>query len=161
MEDLQKEFDLGIKIRDRNHELHTAVNQIRQLRGELNTLKKWAGESTEAKQVIAAADALDKKMTPIEEQLMQVKMKSSEGSLRYPIQLNEQFDSLSHTIEYADAAPTRPQLAVYDMLNGKLQEQLKRLREVLNADLPALNELMRKSGVPALTVPAGMTAGAL
>jgi hypothetical protein len=159
MADLQQEFDLAMKIRESNQDLHAAVNQIRQLRGELHTLKKWAGESAQAKTVIAAADALDNKMTPIEEQLMQVRMKSSEGSLRYPIQLNEQFDSLSHTVEYADAAPTRSQLAVYDLLNGKLQEQLKTLRELLNTDLPALNDLMRKNGVPALSVPAGTATG--
>ena len=109
--------------------------------------------------MIAAAEALDKKMTPIEERLIQVQMKSSEGNLRYPNQLNEQFDSLSHTIEYAEAAPTSPQLAVYDMLNGKLQGQLKTLRELLSTEMPALNELMRKNGVPALGVPAGTPAG--
>ncbi|PYV33769.1 MAG: glycosyl hydrolase, partial [Acidobacteria bacterium] len=157
--DLQKEFELAMKIRDRNNELHTAVNQIRELGAELMTLKKWSGESAQAKQVIEAVDALDKKMTPIEEILIQVKMKSSEGNLRYPNQLNEQFDSLSHTVESADAAPTRPQYAVYDLLNGKLQEQLKDLREVLDRDLPALNELMRKTGVPALTVPSGTPGG--
>ncbi len=157
--DLQKEFELAMKIRDRNNELHTAVNQIRELGAELMTLKKWSGESAQAKQVIEAADALDKKMTPIEEILIQVKMKSSEGNLRYPNQLNEQFDSLSHTVESADAAPTRPQYAVYDLLNGKLQEQLKDLREVLDRDLPALNELMRKTGVPALSVPSGTPGG--
>ena len=157
--DLQKEFELAMKIRDRNNELHTAVNQIRELGAELMTLKKWSGESAQAKQVIEAVDALDKKMTPIEEILIQVKMKSSEGNLRYPNQLNEQFDSLSHTVESADAAPTRPQYAVYDFLNGKLQEQLNALREVLDRDLPALNELMRKTGVPALSVPSGTPGG--
>ena len=157
--DLQKEFELAMKISDRNNELHVAVNQIRELRAELTTLKKWSGESAQAKQVIETADALDKKMTPIEETLMQVKMKSSEGNLRYPNQLNEQFDSLSHTIEYADAAPSRSQYAVYDELNGKLQGQLKTLRDAFARDLPALNELMRKTGVPALTVPSGTPAG--
>ncbi|MGI9103560.1 MAG: VPS10 domain-containing protein [Terriglobales bacterium] len=152
--DLQKEFELSMKISERNNELHTAVNQIRELRAELVTLKKWAGDSAQAKPVVAAADALDKKMTPIEEQLMQVKMKSSEGSLRYPIQLNEQFDSISHTIE-ADAAPTKSQYAVYDMLNGKLQEQLKLWHGVLATEVPALNDLMKKSGVPTLTIPGG------
>src|SRR5439155_22694362 len=91
--DLQREFELAMKIRDRNNELHTAVNQIRELRTELMTLKKWSGESAQTKQVIEAADALDKKMTPIEEILMQVRMKSSEGNLRYPNQLNEHFVS--------------------------------------------------------------------
>ncbi|MGZ4832435.1 MAG: VPS10 domain-containing protein [Terriglobales bacterium] len=157
--DLQKEFELAVKIAAANQALHTAVNQVRQLRSELDTLKKWAGEGQAAKQVVAAADDLNKKVTPIEENLMQVKMKSSEGNLRYPNQLNEQLDSLSHTIEYADGAPTRPQLAVYDYLNGKLQEQLKALRGVLDRDLPALNELMRKTGVPVLAVPSGTPAG--
>ncbi len=153
--DLHKEFELASAIRDRNQELHVAVNQIRELRGELGTLKKWAGESAQARQVVAATTALGARMTPIEEQLMQVQMKSSEGNLRYPNRLNEQLDSLSHTVEYADAAPTRSQLAVYDALNARLQEQLKALREVLDRDLPALNELMRKTGVPALTAPSG------
>ena len=51
------------------------------------------------------------------------------------------------------------QYAVYDVLNGKLQEQLKALRELLDRDLPALNDLMRKTGVPVLTVPSGTPAG--
>lgn len=157
--DLQKQFDLAMKVKDSNQALHVAVNHIRQLRGELDTMKKWAGESAQAKPVIAAADELNKKMTPIEEKLMQVKMKSSEGNLRYPNELNEAFDALSHTIEYADAAPTRPQIEVYDLLNARLQEQLKALREVLNRDLPALNDLMHKSGVPALTIPSETPAG--
>jgi photosystem II stability/assembly factor-like uncharacterized protein len=156
--DLQKEFELASRIRDRNQELHVAVNQIRELRGELDTLKRWAGESAQARQVIAAADALDREMTPIEGQLMQVQMKSSEGNLRYPNQLNEQLDSLSHTVEYADAAPTRAQHAVYDALDARLQEQLKALRVVFDRDLPALNELMHKTGVPVLTVPSGTLA---
>ena len=153
--DLQKEFDLATKIAASNQALHVAVNQIRDLRAKLTTLKKWSGESAQAKQVIAAADDLNKKITPIEEKLMQVQMKSSEGNLRYPNQLNEQFDSLSHTVEYADSAPTKPQIAVYDYLNGKLQEQLQALREVLDRDVPALNNLMRTSGVPSLTIPKG------
>jgi hypothetical protein len=157
--DLQKEFDLSLKIRDSNNELHTAVNQIRELRSDLETLKKWAGDTPQAKQVIAAADALDKKMTPIEEQLIQVKMKSSEGNLRYPNELNQALAILTSTVEYADAAPTQPQIEVYDLLNTRLQAQLKALHEVFSHDLPALNELMHKTGVPALTVPSGTPAG--
>jgi photosystem II stability/assembly factor-like uncharacterized protein len=157
--DLQKEFDLSMKIRDSNDALHTAVNQIHELRAELQTLKKWAGDSSQAKEVIAAADALDKKMTPIEEQLIQVKMKSSEGNLRYPDELNQELAILTDTVEYADSAPTQPDNQVYDMLNTKLQAQLKALHEVFSSDLPALNELMHKTGVPALTVPAGNPAG--
>jgi hypothetical protein len=157
--DLQKEFDLAMKVRDRNQELHTAVNQIRELRAELNTLKKWASDDPHGKPVIAAADELDKKMTPIEQQLIQVNMKSSEGNLRYPNMLNEEFDTLSHSIEWTDAAPTQGQIGVYDALATRLSAQLARWRELVQRDLPALNDLMRKSGVPALTVPSGGPGG--
>ncbi|HUO33520.1 MAG TPA: hypothetical protein VMU43_00870 [Candidatus Acidoferrum sp.] len=153
--DLQKEFDLSMKIRDSNNALHTAVNQIRELRGNLETLKKWAGDSAQSKEVIAAADALNDKITPIEEQLIQVKMKSSEGNLKYPNELNQELAILADTVESADAAPTQPQIQVYEMLNTQLQAQLNALHEVFAHDLPALNELMHKTGVPALAVPSG------
>jgi photosystem II stability/assembly factor-like uncharacterized protein len=157
--DLQKEFDLSIQIRNSNNELHTAVNQIRQLRENLELLKKWAGNGPEAKQVIAAADALDKKMTAIEEQLIQTKIQSSEGSLRYPNGLNQQLAILGDTVEYADAIPTESQIEVYNTLNNKLQEQLKTLHEIFSHDLPALNELMHKTNVPAIAVPSGVPPG--
>ncbi len=82
--DMQKQLDLALKVQQDIDALHRAVNQIRELRTNLQTLQKWAGESSSSNQVISAAHALDQKMTPVEENLMQVKMKSSEGNLRYP-----------------------------------------------------------------------------
>ncbi len=68
-------------------------------------------------------------MSAIEEKLIQVKMKSSEGNLVYPNQLNEEFYTFSHVIE-ADAAPTEPQQEVFKMLDGRLDEQLKAWAQV-------------------------------
>jgi hypothetical protein len=154
--DLQKEFDLSMKIRDANNRLHIAVNQIRQLRGELETLRKWAGDSQPAQSVILASRQFDAKMTPIEEELIQVKMKSSEATLAFPSKLNEALDALSHTEDSADSAPTAQMYQVFDMLNRRLEEQLGKWQEILNKDLPALNQLMRSQGVPALQAPTGI-----
>jgi photosystem II stability/assembly factor-like uncharacterized protein len=154
-EDLQKEFDLGMKIREANNKLHIAVNQIRELRSNLDTLKKWAGNSDRGR-AVAAADQLNKKMTPIEEELIQVQMKSSEGNLRYPNKLNEQFDSLMHTEDSADSAPTQSTAAVFDSLNKQLEAQLAKWQQVLTTDLPALNQLMHSNNVPAIEAPKGI-----
>ena len=48
------------------------------------------GEGEKGKDIVSTADTLNKKMEPIEQQLTQVKLKSSEGMLRYPVMLNEQ-----------------------------------------------------------------------
>jgi ribosome-associated translation inhibitor RaiA len=154
--DLQKEFELSMKIRDANNRLHIAVNQIRQLRGELETLRKWAGDGQQAQVVVSAARQFEAKMTPIEEELIQVKMKSSEATLAFPGKLNEELDALSHTEDSADSAPTAQMYQVFDMLNRRLEEQLARCQEVLNKDLPSLNQLMRANAVPALQAPSGI-----
>jgi paraquat-inducible protein B len=154
--DLQKELDLGLRVREANNKLHIAVNQMRQLHAELQTLKTWAGNAEQGKAVRDAADAFDKKMAPIEQQLIQVQMKSSEGNLRYPNMLNEQLDSISHTVDYADAAPTQSTVAVFEMLNKQLDAELAKWQQMLAQDLPALNQLMHSNNVPALEAPKGI-----
>ena len=154
--DLQKEFDLSMKIREANNRLHLAVNQIRELRSELETLRKWAGDSPQAQPVVAAAKQLDQKMTPVEEELIQVKMKSTEGNLGFPNKLNEALDSLSHSEDSNDSAPTAQMYQVFELLNRRLEAQLAQWQEILSKDLPALNQLMHSQGVPDLQTPTGI-----
>ena len=93
--------------------LHRAVNQIRGLRTNLETLEKWTAAGTPNSEVIAAAKALDQKMTPVEEKLINVKIKSTEDNLRYPNMLNEQYASFNDLIQSVDQTPTAQQLLVY------------------------------------------------
>ena len=154
--DLQQQAELAAKLQRDIDNLHRAVNQIRGLRANLQTLQKWAGEGTPNNDVIAAAKSLDQKMTPVEEQLVQVKMKSSEGNLRYPNMLNEQYWSFNELVQSFDQAPTAQQLQVYDELHTRLGAQLAKWQQIQTADVPALNDLMRKNGVPSLAVGSGL-----
>jgi len=149
---LQTQSDLAFRVRQDIDALHRAVNQIRGLRANLQTLEKWTVEGTPNSEVVSAAKALDQKMTPVEERLIQVKMKSSEGNLRYPNMLNEQYASFNDLIQGVDQAPTAQQLLVFDELHGRLSIELARWEEIQHADVPSLNDLMRKNGVPTLSV---------
>jgi photosystem II stability/assembly factor-like uncharacterized protein len=149
--DMQKQLELALKVRQDSDALHRAVNQIRDLRTSLQTLQKWVGPGSSS-EVVAAAKALDQKMTPVEEKLIQVKLKSSEGNLRYANMLNEQYYSFNYLIQGVDGAPTTQQLLVYDELHGRLNMELTKWQEIQRTDVPALNDLMRKNGVPTLAV---------
>jgi hypothetical protein len=94
---------------------------------------------------------MEKKMSAIEEKLIQVNMKSTEGNLVYPNELNEQFYTFSLTVE-ADAAPTEPQLEIFKMLDGQLEEQLKTWAQIKTQDVPKINGLIKQADLPALTV---------
>ena len=118
----------------------------------MEDVHKRIGDSPKSKPVIDAMEQLEKKIAPVEQQLTQVKMKSSEGNLRYPNMLNEQFDSLSHTVDNADNAPTEPEQKTYQDLNARLQKQLAAWQAIMKEDVPALNQLIQKADIPAINI---------
>ena len=152
-EDLQKQFELAMQVRDANTELHRAVNQIRALRADLKTINQRFADNAGLKSLLEEASALDKKMTPVEEELIQVNMKGSEANLAFPNKLNEQFDSYSASVMAGDGVPTKQQYEVFKMLRGQLDEQLEAWKRILSKEVPAFNEGIKSKNVPALYLP--------
>jgi len=64
LDDLQKQFELSLKIRDRLSELHQTVNDIRVIRVQFRGLQSRLGEDARFKSILSASEALDKKMSP-------------------------------------------------------------------------------------------------
>ncbi|MBV9437156.1 MAG: glycosyl hydrolase, partial [Acidobacteria bacterium] len=88
-DDLRKQSDLDMKVYESNNQLHTAVNQIRDMHADLDRLQKRFAEDVRLRPVVGAAGDLAKKITHVEEGLIQVNMKGSEANLAFPNQLNE------------------------------------------------------------------------
>jgi photosystem II stability/assembly factor-like uncharacterized protein len=153
--DLAAHWELVSRVTADIEALHRAVNQMRKLRADLETLKAWAGTESAAKDLLSAVAQFEQHIAPIEEKLLQVNMKASEDNLRYPNQLNEQYDTFINTIDADDAAPTAPQQQVFGELHSRLQAQLDKWQALVSGELPALNARMQQSGVPRLTVGSG------
>jgi hypothetical protein len=142
--------DLSMRTWTDIDELHKAVNQIRETRARLDTIKKWSRDSGAAKAVIDAANELEAKMAPTEARLLQVKMAASEDNLRYPNMLNEQYDTFAGTLDAEDFGPTESQRRVYEYLHGELSAELTKWRTISDGDLPAFHALMLAHGVPSI-----------
>jgi hypothetical protein len=151
---VQKQFELSMKVRESITKLHTAINEIRDVEGQIDSLHKRFGDNEKLKPALAAADELKKKMSAVEGQLLQVNMKSSEGNLVFPNMLNEEFDSFSHVIESADTAPTKPELEVFEKMNSRLNEELKQWGQIKSEEIPKVEALIKQADVPALSVKA-------
>jgi hypothetical protein len=91
-------------------------------------------------------------MSEVEQKLIQVNMKGSEGNLAFPNMLNEQFDTFSHAIEAGDNEPTQPQLDAFHLLSNQLDEQLKKWAQLKSEDVRKVNELVKQANLPALIV---------
>jgi hypothetical protein len=149
---VQKQFALATEVNDSMSRLHQAVNEIRDIRSQIQTLHKRFGDDAQLKPALAAADDLDHKMSEIEQKLIQVNMKSSEGNLAFPSMLNERLDTFSHTIENGDTQPTQGQLNVFQMLSSQLEEQLKKWAQLKAEDVPKVSELIKQASLPALII---------
>jgi photosystem II stability/assembly factor-like uncharacterized protein len=149
---LQKQFTLAMQTNDRISQLHQAVNEIREVKSQIKNLHTKFGDDPKVKEALQMADAMEKRMSDVEEQLIQVNMKGSEGNLAFPSMLNERFDAFSHAIESADSEPTHPQLEAFQTLSGGLEEQLRKWNAVKQEELPKVSAMIKQADLPALIV---------
>ena len=149
---LQKQFDLSKRVNDRISELHQAVNEIREVKSQIQSLHKRFEDDPRLKAALTAADDLDHKMSDVEQQLVQVKTKSSEGTLAFPSMLNEKFDTFSHAIDAGDSAPTKSHLDVFQALSDQLDQQVKKWAQIKSDDVPKVSALIKQLDLPALVI---------
>jgi photosystem II stability/assembly factor-like uncharacterized protein len=149
-DDLQKQFDLLIQVRDKVTETDDAINQIRDLRDQINTINKRLKGDPRAEAIATAGKSLDKKMTEVEEALIQTKAKSGQDVLNFPIRLNNQLVALGGVVASADSAPTQQSYEVFDMLAKSVNEQLAKWKAIVGADVKAYNDGMKQQEIPAL-----------
>ena len=149
---LQKQFELAVQVNDRISQLHQGVNEIREIRSQIDSLHKRFGEEERLKTALATADDLNRKMSEVEQQLVQVNMKGSEGNLAFPNMLNERFDSFSHAIDAGDTPPTKSHMNVFQMLSGQLDEQVKKWTQIKSEDVPKVSALVKQLDLPALVI---------
>jgi len=151
-EDLAKQFDLLLKIRDKVTETDDAIIQIRDLRDQITALNKRLKDDPREKAIADAGKALDKKMTEVEEALIQTKAKSGQDVLNFPVRLNNHLVALSGVVESADTAPTKQSYEVFDMVSKDVDEQLMKWKTIVATDVAAYNNLVKEKEVPAIMV---------
>ncbi len=151
-EDLGKQFELLVRIRDRVSAANDAVQEIAELKDQVDAVAKRARALPDGKGAALArqADSLKSKFAAVQESIYQVRNKAPEDPLNFPIKVNNKLASLGGVVGSADAAPTDQSYQVFDQLSGELQGYLDRLKTVIETDVPAFNRAAREQDIPAL-----------
>jgi photosystem II stability/assembly factor-like uncharacterized protein len=155
--DLQKQLELGLKIRDEISRTHAAVNNIRALQAQLTSLRDRLRTDSKATAVLASAHEIGAKASAIEEELFQVKKTSGKDSFNYGGRLNDMLIALGASVERADAAPTQGQYEVFEMLSQRTDAQLAAWWNLVTHDVAALNNSVRQLNVAVIDVPVPRT----
>jgi DNA repair exonuclease SbcCD ATPase subunit len=144
--DLQAQFDLLKKINARVSEAHVAINQMRDLRQQVEAFEKRL-KGPDQKELAQEAKQLREAIKAVEDELIQEK---GDSPLGLPLRPALQLAALTGIVESADAAPTRQQEEVYEDLAGQIDEILGRYRQIMETDLQRFNDMVRTRGVMAV-----------
>jgi photosystem II stability/assembly factor-like uncharacterized protein len=136
---LAKQFELHAAINALLTEVHQAVLDIRATRVKITAAKKAAAGSQAAK-VASAADALDAKLTEVEEILIQPRSRASEDALNFPVRLNNMLAALGTLVGSGDAAPTVQEEAMFAELKGEAAPALAHWRELKTGEVAAFEK---------------------
>jgi photosystem II stability/assembly factor-like uncharacterized protein len=145
--DLQEQFKLAMEIRDKVTAANKAVIQVRAIRDQINKALEKVPARKKA-EIQALADGLMKPLTVVEEETYQVKNRSGQDPLNYPIKLNNKIAALQGVVESADNKPTDQSYTVFKELSGKLDAQLQKMQETLKSELPRLNAALKREKIP-------------
>lgn len=139
--DLHKQFELSIQVRDRTSEANEAVILIRDLKKQVSDRLEKLG-AQKPPPITAAAESLTKKASEIEEALYQVKNRSNQDPLNFPIKLNNRIAALRRSIDTGHAPPTEGAQQVLTELTMELRNELSNLDGLLSQELAAFNKLI-------------------
>ena len=141
--DLRAQFALSMQVRDKVSEANQAVIDIRNVRQQINErLQKVTGRRKDEIQKLA--DAVLVPLTAVEEEAYQVRNRSGQDPLNYPIKLNNKIAALAGVIESADNKPTDQSVDVFKELSAQLDAQLAKMKETLAKQLPLLNAALKR-----------------
>jgi hypothetical protein len=141
--DLQAQFDLSMKIRDRVSEANRTVIQIRDLKAQVGQRLEKAGPKADSG-LKSAADALVKALSDVEENVYQVRNRSGQDPLNFPIKLNNRLAALLRSVMTGDGRPTAGSYTVFEELSGELALEAKALAAAIASELPRLNTELRR-----------------
>ncbi len=142
-EDLLERFRLAIEIRDRVSEANEAVVKVREVRSEMEERL----EETDAADVARQVEVVDEELGVVEAEIYQVRNRSAQDPLNYPIKLNNKLAALLNLVEASESRPTDQSYLVFERLTALLDEQISQMDIVIQRDLGLLNELLIREGL--------------
>ena len=142
--DLQAQFDMAIKIRDKVSEANQTVIDIRRVKAQVaDRLAKSADATlTDVGQKLTASAA------DVEDDVYQVQNQSGQDPLNFPIKINNRLASLLGVVSRGDGRPTSNIPEIFQIQAGQLKVQTDKLAVVWKTGLADFNKEAARLKLP-------------
>jgi photosystem II stability/assembly factor-like uncharacterized protein len=141
--DLEAQFDLALRIRDKLSEANQAVIRIRDIKGQVNDRMSASSDA----RLKTAGEGLNTQISAVEEAVYQVRNQSGQDPLNFPIKINNRIATLNRSVNTGDGAPIGNAEPIFNDLSAELKVQTDALERIINTELPKLNAELRRLGL--------------
>ena len=143
-DDVRTQTTTMTAVRDAMNTAARTINAAESVRAQLAAWRTLVG-ATAPKEVIAAADDLEKQLVDVESRLFNMTATGrGQDFLRTPSQLVEKLSHLADVVSYADFAPTNSQIEVRDALTQELAHDREQVDGLFARRLAAFNAMLRE-----------------
>ena len=137
--DLQDQFNLAMKIQDKQMEMYTMLKQLRSVRDQANLFIASFDDSSKAVPYKTLVKYIADTSAMIENKLYNQKIKAGEDDLRYPMSLGEKLATLKRIVEEVDSKPTASMWVSYNSLSERIDSWMNRWKMVMSNEVAELN----------------------
>jgi photosystem II stability/assembly factor-like uncharacterized protein len=137
--DLQFQWDLTSRIRDKVNEANLAVIRIRRIKTDIADRIKDAPA-----EVRTAGEQLTQALATIEEDVYQVKNQSGQDPLNFAIKTNNRLASLLRVAVSGEGRPTSNVEPIFNDLVAELKAETDRLEKTISSQVPAFNNMLQR-----------------
>ncbi len=144
--DMQEQYAFGLEIQAQVREANSAVIAIRRMKVQL---EDRLGQSDDPA-LGEVAERLRMNTSEVEANIYQVRNRSNQDPLNFPIKVNNRLANLLSMSERGDGAPNNGMLEVFDIMVAELAGYTARLQEIWETDLGAVNAELGRLGLDPL-----------
>lgn len=145
--DLQAQFDLLIKIRDKVTATHKLINQMRDARAQL---QGWSGRLKgleSAAGIIDAAKALEEQILEVEKELMIPDTRPGwPDAMNHGDRLATQLSNLSFNVNLGDYKPTDYEYGAFEEIAADIDGVAEKFDDIVDGNLAEFNTMLSNAG---------------
>jgi photosystem II stability/assembly factor-like uncharacterized protein len=151
--DLIAQYELMTQVREKIHTIHDAVRSIRSVRDQMTTIIKLAKKAGIEGDFQETVDAIDEKLTGVEEELIQTKSEAGQDPLNFPPRIDNHYVYLYGHLNGDYGRPTAGSYQRFEDLNAELQPHMDKLEAILATDVAQFNRTLNEKGAAVIMVP--------
>jgi photosystem II stability/assembly factor-like uncharacterized protein len=131
----------------------TVVNQIESIRSQLQGLPRVVEGTKDAEMVRESAGELEQKYIVVEQSLVELRSTGrGQDGVRWGARLVGKITYLANEVASSDNRPTNQQIEVQKLLEGRIAQARADLDTLINKDLAALNDTLRRRNLPTIVI---------